>query len=182
MHIIHAHPAPAGVLRCILHNAYTMHTLSHLPYPIRMPHRNPIDWEDPGSHPAVKREPRKGARAILRCTVDCREQFNTTIVVYCLHLEVFCGMLARMEQMADVMIDVEQVLMAKGRSTPVAIMGDLNTMAHGIARLSPNYCCDHMRWRSLGLYEAQVWQRHIFQNTGEGASLALRAYGLSKQT
>lgn len=43
-----------------------------------------------------------------------------------------------------------------------AIMGDLNTMAHGIARLSPNYCCDHLRWRALGWYEAALWNRYVF--------------------
>lgn len=31
-----------------------------------------------------------------------------------------------------------------------ALLGDLNTMAHGIARLSPNYCRDHMRYRRAG--------------------------------
>uniref|UniRef100_A0A383VN26 Endonuclease/exonuclease/phosphatase domain-containing protein n=1 Tax=Tetradesmus obliquus TaxID=3088 RepID=A0A383VN26_TETOB len=42
-----------------------------------------------------------------------------------------------------------------------AILGDLNTMAHSVARLSPNYCCDGMRWRSLGSSEAAWWQRHV---------------------
>jgi hypothetical protein len=31
-----------------------------------------------------------------------------------------------------------------------ALLGDLNTMAHGIARFSPSYCCDHMRYRWAG--------------------------------
>lgn len=42
-----------------------------------------------------------------------------------------------------------------------AIMGDLNTMAHGVARLSPSYCCDQMRWRSLCWFEADWWHRHV---------------------
>ena len=40
----------------------------------------------------------------------------------------------------------------------IAILGDMNTMAHGIARLSPNFCCDKMRFRNLGRTEAQFWE------------------------
>lgn len=36
-----------------------------------------------------------------------------------------------------------------------AILADLNTMAHGVARLSPHYCCDGMRFRTLGRSEAE---------------------------
>ncbi len=36
-----------------------------------------------------------------------------------------------------------------------AILADLNTMAHGVARLSRHYCCDAMRFRSLGRTEAE---------------------------
>ena len=38
-----------------------------------------------------------------------------------------------------------------------AILGDLNTMGHGIARLSRRHCTDALRFRSLGSYEAEVW-------------------------
>ena len=38
-----------------------------------------------------------------------------------------------------------------------AILGDLNTMGHGIARLSRRQCTDALRFRSLGSYEAEVW-------------------------
>ena len=34
-------------------------------------------------------------------------------------------------------------------------------MAHGIARLSPKYCRDHMRWASLGHTESEWWQSHL---------------------
>lgn len=47
-----------------------------------------------------------------------------------------------------------------------AILGDLNTMAHSVARLSRHYCCDALRWRSLGLSEAAWWQRHVLAVTG----------------
>jgi hypothetical protein len=48
-----------------------------------------------------------------------------------------------------------------------AILGDLNTMAHSLARLSPNYCRDAMRWRSLGSSEAAWWQRYVLAVMGE---------------
>ena len=38
-----------------------------------------------------------------------------------------------------------------------AILGDLNTMGHGIARLSRHHCTDALRLLSLGSYEAEVW-------------------------
>ena len=46
-----------------------------------------------------------------------------------------------------------------------AILGDLNTMAHGIARLSPNYCCDAMRFWSIGQTEAYFWHHKVFSVT-----------------
>lgn len=42
-----------------------------------------------------------------------------------------------------------------------AILGDMNTMGHGIARLSPHYCCDSLRWRSLGMEEGVVWEKYV---------------------
>jgi hypothetical protein len=48
-----------------------------------------------------------------------------------------------------------------------AILGDLNTMAHSVARLSPNYCCDALRWRSLGSSEAAWWQRYVLSVMGK---------------
>jgi hypothetical protein len=36
-----------------------------------------------------------------------------------------------------------------------AVLADLNTMAHGVARLSPHYCCDAQRFRTLGQTEAE---------------------------
>lgn len=34
-------------------------------------------------------------------------------------------------------------------------------MAHGVARLSPMYCTDHMRYRSLGYDEAVMWDKYV---------------------
>ena len=46
-------------------------------------------------------------------------------------------------------------------------MGDLNTMAHSIARLSPTYCCDKFRWASLGSSDARFWQTNLFDVMAE---------------
>lgn len=41
--------------------------------------------------------------------------------------------------------DHNHVWPVQGVST-LAILGDMNTMAHGIARLSPTYCTDRLRF------------------------------------
>ena len=46
-----------------------------------------------------------------------------------------------------------------------AILGDLNTMAHGIARFSSKFCTDKMRFWSLGQSEAAFWHRTVFSIT-----------------
>ena len=65
-------------------------------------------------------------------------------------------------------------------------------MGHGIARFSPNFCCDKMRFWSIGQSEAAVWDDLIFQQndpeylttlnpqTGSKSRIneRLRAYGL----
>ena len=38
-------------------------------------------------------------------------------------------------------------------------------MAHGIARLSPNYCCDSMRFWSFGQTEAYFWDHSVLSFT-----------------
>ena len=57
------------------------------------------------------------------------------------------------------------------------ILGDLNTMGHGIARFSPNFCCDKMRFWSIGRTEGEVWERDVFSQldpeyTGERRAIA----------
>lgn len=49
------------------------------------------------------------------------------------------------------------------------VFGDLNTMAHSIARFSPKFCCDRYRWQSLGFSEAEWWWKHLFSwHVGDG--------------
>ncbi|KAL4443466.1 hypothetical protein ABPG75_011203 [Micractinium tetrahymenae] len=116
---------------------------------------HPVDWNNP-AHPLARREPRRGERAVLRATVATPQG---PLVVYNAHLEVFCGLLARIAQLSDIFADARA--MADAGFQHQTILGDMNTMAHGIARLSPNYCCDHMRFRSIGMDEAMVWHRHV---------------------
>ena len=46
--------------------------------------------------------------------------------------------------------------------TGVCMTAPQNTMAHGVARLSPKFSRDKMRWLSLGQTEAGFWQRNLF--------------------
>ncbi|KAL3132526.1 hypothetical protein ABBQ32_009069 [Trebouxia sp. C0010 RCD-2024] len=117
---------------------------------------HPVDWNDP-THPLAQTEPRRGQRAVLAATVLTPQG---PLLCYCLHMEVFCGMLARIEQFADVMADSK--LQLKQGMYHQAVLGDLNTMAHGIARFSPKFCTDKMRFWSLGQSEAALWQKKVF--------------------
>jgi hypothetical protein len=59
------------------------------------------------------------------------------------------------------------------------IFGDLNTMAHSIARLSPKYARDRYRILSLGTQESQWWKDNVFgwQDTDGSLNLKLYFYG-----
>lgn len=118
---------------------------------------HPVDWNDP-DHPLQQSEPRRGQRAVLAATVHTPQG---PLLCYCLHMELFCGMLARIEQFADVTRD-SKLQIQKGLYHQ-AIFGDLNTMAHGIARFSPRYCKDKMRFWSIGQSEAEFWDHTVFK-------------------
>jgi hypothetical protein len=62
-------------------------------------------------------------------------------------VQVFCGILSRIQQYADAVRESKRQIQLGFYHQ--AILGDLNTMAHGIARLSPSYCCDQVRCRNL---------------------------------
>eukprot|EP00798_Chlamydomonas_sp_ICE-L_P003282 gene3282-13309_t len=102
--------------------------------------RHPIDWENP-THPLCQKEPRHGRRFTLASTIQTPQG---PMAMYTAHLECFCGMLDRIHQFSDILRHSRTY--AGGGTTPQAIFGDLNTLAHSIARLSPYYCCDQMRW------------------------------------
>eukprot|EP00727_Mastigamoeba_balamuthi_P009470 m51a1_g5145 hypothetical protein (322) ;mRNA; r:32725-33978 len=133
-------------------------------------HRHqPFDWERDSES---VNEPRHGARYAL--TAEVRgSPLGRPLRVYCVHLEVFCGILGRVSQFCDVFAD------SRACGTPSQIVcGDLNTMAHGIARLSPKYCRDKMRFWSLGSSEARWWADNVLAVREGGRNEHLAALGL----
>ncbi|KAI9216269.1 hypothetical protein BC828DRAFT_393888 [Blastocladiella britannica] len=145
------------------HLDFTPHVLVHA--------YQAFDWERDGEK---KREPRRGGRCTVMAefavpgfgsntpssssssltgTVAAAAAAVTQpLMVYSAHLEVFCGMLARVAQFSEILGRAS----CTRREFPMQFIGaDLNTMAHGIARFSPSYCTDSMRWRTLGSTEAE---------------------------
>lgn len=115
-------------------------------------HTEAFDWERRGHRLG---EPRTGRRYAVAADV------NTPLGViraYSLHLELFCGIRMRVRQYEDVLSDA---IAHADRVPHQLIFGDLNTMAHGVARLLPRYCRDSLRYGSLGLSEAEWWYRHV---------------------
>ncbi|KAK9846438.1 hypothetical protein WJX81_003784 [Elliptochloris bilobata] len=108
-------------------------------------------------HELAQREPRRGRRLTLAALVHVPQR--PPLLVYSAHLEVFCGVLARITQFADIIRDskehIDQGIVHQ------AVLGDLNTMGHGVARLSHRHCTDALRLRSLGWYEAEVWHAAV---------------------
>lgn len=115
-----------------------------------------VDWDRDGHK---YKEPRIGRRVAMTAVVEAQ----VPIQVYSVHLEVFCGIFGRLRQFADILMDCRQVI-ASGIEH-VVVFGDLNTMAHGVARLIRSYCRDEMRWKSLGHSEAQWWFNNLFSVT-----------------
>ena len=64
---------------------------------------HPIDWND-STTKRWKLEPRKGERAVLRASISVPGRPHP-LIVYCAHLEVFCGALARVRHLADIFED-----------------------------------------------------------------------------
>lgn len=127
---------------------------------------HPVDWARDG---ARIREPRTGQRVILGADIRV-PGVPAPIRCYSVHLEVFCGIYGRLRQFADVLADAKAHLADQPLQL---IFGDLNTMAHGIARFSPYFCGDDQRLRSIGYSEAQWWQRHIFSQPAAALTSAL---------
>eukprot|EP00884_Botryococcus_braunii_P013625 jgi/Botrbrau1/22263/Bobra.0138s0025.1 len=116
---------------------------------------HPLDWEDP-SHPMARKEPRRGRRFVLAATIKTP---YGPLQVYSAHLEVFCGILARLSQFADILKDAKSQ-MKKGIYHQ-AICGDLNTMGHRLPRLARNFCTDKMRFLTIGQEEASFWENNV---------------------
>mmetsp|Transcript_34770 Transcript_34770/g.62574 ORF Transcript_34770/g.62574 Transcript_34770/m.62574 type:complete len:358 (+) Transcript_34770:254-1327(+) len=136
---------------------------------------HPIDWENP-EHKLAKKEPRKGRRLTAAATVVTPQG---PLLVYSAHLECFCGALSRFWQLSDIFRDSR----AHSAAIPYqVIMGDLNTLANGVARLSPNYCTDSLRLLSLGWFEAELLDKFILQCQSPNlVNKWLQWYGLPEQ-
>ena len=90
------------VLVCSFPRSADKHTLSFCCHPL--PRRtHPIDWND-STTKRWKLEPRKGERAVLRASISVPGRPHP-LIVYCAHLEVFCGALARVRHLADIFED-----------------------------------------------------------------------------
>lgn len=148
---------------------------AHLTDPTVVPHSESVNWETLGNKIG---EPRYGCRNFIRVCIPPEERTRPTLPpvhLYSSHFEVFCGMLARVRQLGDVMSDIKLVQRSYNawmktkyggtrRRYPQAafiVAGDLNTMAHGFVRCSPTYARDRMRLLSFGETEACWLQRKV---------------------
>ncbi|KAG2227642.1 hypothetical protein INT45_004683, partial [Circinella minor] len=111
------------------------------------------DWDHNGERLC---EPRKGKRCSLAATINAPGL--PPILCYTLHLEVFCGIIARVSSFSEIFQDASQHTKQYPHQL---ICGDLNTMAHSIARLSSKYANDRYRFLSLGETEASWWDRRL---------------------
>jgi len=116
---------------------------------------HPVNWEREGMS---LREPRRGRRYTIVAEVHAFPGEAPPVLCYSAHLEVFCGIIGRVAQFSDILADAATHRYTHPRQM---ICGDLNTMAHSIARLSSRYCRDKYRWQSFGYSEAQWWDRNV---------------------
>ncbi|KAF7725200.1 hypothetical protein EC973_000366 [Apophysomyces ossiformis] len=104
------------------------------------------------------REPRKGKRYTLIGTVQAPHL--PPLRCYSVHLEVFTGIIGRISAFSEIFEDA--ALHVKGTPHQL-IFGDLNTMAHSIARLSSKYARDRYRYLSLGQTESAWWDQKLLR-------------------
>ncbi|CAC9543125.1 conserved hypothetical protein [Leishmania infantum JPCM5] len=136
--------------------------------PTVIPLTSPFVWDEAGDW---YKEPRLGFRSALRVRIDSVDRTSVhmaPLYIYCCHFEVFCGGLARVRQLADCMADMQRIAHvstalngARSRHPAFLLAGDLNTIAHGIVRLSRRYATDRLRWLSFGEVEACWLQRKV---------------------
>ena len=136
----------------------------------------PVNWDKEGYD---RREPRKGDRYFISTMFKLNE--NIFIDVYSIHLEVFCGINGRIQQFSDVPLYAEKRRANVGDKKIIQLIGgDLNTMAHGIARFSPKYCGnDWMRIKTLGKSEGTWWMENALYG-GKKASENLKNLGFTE--
>ncbi|KAI9364123.1 Endonuclease/exonuclease/phosphatase [Pilaira anomala] len=112
-----------------------------------------FNWNRDG---AKLKEPRRGQRYTLVGTIFASPL--PPIICYCVHLEVFTGIIGRIHNFSDIFEDAAK----HAKEYPHQIIaGDLNTMAHSIVRLSTKYARDRYRILSLGDSESNWFDRHV---------------------
>ena len=143
----------------------------------------PVDWAKEGEE---RGEPRRGERVTLRAVVSIEA---VQYVVYNSHFEVFAGLSDRLHTLRDILDDSRSSAQPRPHQRDSSqqhhsqhshhghqhqlILADCNTMAHSIARLSPHYCTDQYRYRSLGWTEAEWWTHRIWNVRGSDTATTL---------
>ncbi|RUP44458.1 hypothetical protein BC936DRAFT_149427 [Jimgerdemannia flammicorona] len=72
--------------------------------------------------------------------------------------QVFTGIVGRVSAFSDILHDAHEHTTTHPHQL---IFGDLNTMAHSVVRLSSLYAKDQYRFLSIGLTEAEWWDRNV---------------------
>eukprot|EP01130_Rhizamoeba_saxonica_P003793 TRINITY_DN1573_c0_g1_i1.p1 TRINITY_DN1573_c0_g1~~TRINITY_DN1573_c0_g1_i1.p1 ORF type:complete len:249 (-),score=53.24 TRINITY_DN1573_c0_g1_i1:24-770(-) len=115
----------------------------------------PYSWEGHIS------QPRRGGRAWVGASIVTPDG---VVRCYSLHLEVFCGIAGRVNQLMEVMEDAE-VNYNNGIVNQI-IGGDFNTVCHGFFRYLPITIHSlpdlKMRWNTMGTSEQQWFQTNVF--------------------
>eukprot|EP00835_Amoeboradix_gromovi_P000925 NODE_35_length_31537_cov_0.293403.p7 type:complete len:376 gc:universal NODE_35_length_31537_cov_0.293403:28922-27795(-) len=135
-------------------------------------HTKIFDWAEKGKS---RGEPRIGNRCTMVCNFSIAK---CPILVYSAHLEIFTGILGRVTQISEIF-----EFAAKANVKNQILCGDLNTMGHGIARFSPSYCNDQMRWKSIGYSESEFFYDRVLKfNVSDGElNCNLQGYSLSEE-
>ena len=98
-----------------------------------------------------------------RSALFAEVQTSFGAVDFCsVHLEACCGIEKRVKQMTDVI--AQSLKRQEGEPKPMVIGGDLNTICGGLIRLSPVHCMDGLRLKTIGMTEAEWWEKNFFSN------------------
>jgi endonuclease/exonuclease/phosphatase family metal-dependent hydrolase len=96
-----------------------------------------------------------------RSALFAEVETNFGTVDFCsVHLEACCGIVKRVKQMSSVIAQSKK--RQEGEPKPIVIGGDLNTLCSGFVRLSPVHCMDKLRFMTIGMTEAEWWEKNFF--------------------
>jgi endonuclease/exonuclease/phosphatase family metal-dependent hydrolase len=96
-----------------------------------------------------------------RSALFAEVETNFGTVDFCsVHLEACCGIVKRVKQMSTVIAQSKK--RQEGELKPIVIGGDLNTLCGGLVRLSPVHCTDKLRFMTIGMTEAEWWEKNFF--------------------